>query len=102
MIGDSPAQPCPHCSELVEDLLHALVHPDTEAPAHFECALRVISDEEQLDSGEQVCYIGAGSFGIVRGNVSGRKTRIRKRIPYEAETMPPQWRVEQIRRLPNP
>ena len=96
---NTPAESCPLCSEPVEDLLHALVHTDTEDPAHFECVLRAISDGEQLESGETVCYIGGGVFGIVRPGRGRRTVRIRKRIPYESETVVAQWRIEQVRRL---
>lgn len=96
-----PAPLCPLCLESVDDLLHALVHPDTGAPAHFECVVREISQGERLEPGEQVCYVGGGVFGIVRAGRGRRGARIRKRIPYEPESGPPQWRSEQIRRLPN-
>ncbi len=97
-----PASLCPLCSESVDDLLLALVHPDTESPAHFECVLREIRAGERLEPGEQVCYVGGGVFGIVRAGRGRRGARIRKRIPYEPESGPPQWRSEQMRRLPNP
>ena len=93
---------CPLCSESVDDLLLALVHPDTEAPAHFECVLRAIREDEQLEPGEQICYVGGGVFAIVRAGRGRDSARIRKRIPYESESMPPEWRTEQVRRLPNP
>ena len=97
-----PASRCPLCSESVEDLVHALVHPDTEAPAHFECVLRSIREGEQLEPGEQVCYVGGGVFAVVRAGRGRRSTRIRKRIPYESESAPPPWRSDQVHRLPNP
>ncbi len=82
--------------------MHALVHPDTEAPAHFECVLRSIREGEQLEPGEEVCYVGGGVFAIVRAGRGRRSTRIRKRIPFESESAPPQWRIDQVHRLPNP
>jgi len=97
-----PPPRCPLCSESVEDLVHALVHPDTEAPAHFECVLRSIREGEELESGEQICYVGGGVFAIMRSGRGRRSARIRKRIPYESEAAPPPWRSEQVRRLPNP
>jgi hypothetical protein len=86
----------------VEDLVHALVHPDSEDPAHFECVLSAIREREQLEPGEQICYVGGGVFAIVRAGRGRRSVRIRKRIPYESESSQPQWRSEQVRRLPNP
>lgn len=98
-----PAPICPLCSESVEDLLLAVVHPDTESPAHFDCVLREIRAGERLEPGEQVCYVGGGVFGIVaRAGRRRRGVRIRKRIPYETERGAPQWRSEQIRRLGQP
>ena len=97
-----PAPRCPLCLESVDDLVHALAHPDTEAPAHFECVLNSIRDREQLEPGEQVCYVGGGVFAIVRAGRGRRSVRIRKRIPYESESAPPPWRSDQVRRIPSP
>lgn len=98
-----PAVICPLCSESVDDLLLALVHPDTESPAHFDCVLREIRAGERLEPGEQVCYVGGGVFGIVaRAGRRRRGVRIRKRIPYEPERGSPPWRNEQVRRLGQP
>lgn len=99
-----PPAHCELCSRPVEDLIHALVQPDTDEPAHFECVLRAIGEHEQLEPGEQICYVGGGVFGILR---AGRKRggsqireRIRKRIPYESETAVPDWRRGLMNTLP--
>ena len=74
------------------DLVHALVHPDTEEPAHFECVLSAIREGERLEPGEQICYVGGGVFGVLRAGRGRRSARIRKRIPYESESVVPEWR----------
>lgn len=81
--------------------MHALVHPETEDPAHFECVLSAIREGEQLEPGEQICYVGGGVFAIVQAGRGRRSARIRKRIPYESESTPPQWRIDQVRRIPS-
>ena len=96
-----PPPRCPLCSEPVDDLMLALVHPETEDPAHFECVLNAIRAGEQLEPGEQICYVGGGVFAIVRAGRGRRSARIRKRIPYESESTPPQWRIDQVRRIPS-
>lgn len=93
---NQPPSNCELCSNPIDDLILALVQPDTDEPVHFECVLQAIREHEHLEPGEQICYVGCGVFGILRAGRSSRSSktpeRIRKRIPYESETAVPDWR----------
>ena len=75
----------------MDDLLLALVHPDTEAPAHFECVLRAIREDEQLEHGEQICYVGGGVFAVVR---AGRGHAPASEYPLCVGEHAAEWRTE--------
>ena len=90
-------------------LYTAIAYGDDELPAHFDCVLGLLSDREQLAPGERVCYLGGGSFGVVRfpvraGEPAGRRQGagaslvVRKRIPFENSDPPPAWR-DDLRRV---
>lgn len=98
---NQPESCCPLCLKPVDDLIHALAHPDTEEPAHFECVLCSIRDAEHLEPGEQICYVGGGVFGILCVRHKRHSARIRKRIPYESESVVPDWRRDLVRTLPS-
>lgn len=84
--------PCAICSEPVDDLVHALVEPETDEPAHFECVIQSIQERESLNPHEEICYIGGGEFGIFNTKPMRGSARIRKRIQYESESSVPDWR----------
>ncbi len=85
---------CPHCGQNVRDALTAIAMQEGEAPTHFDCVIKKITDEETLQPKERVCYLGNGSFGIVRfKNPSDKKNFvIRKRIQIEPEKTEIPWR----------
>ena len=79
------APQCPFCGEPVRDLKTAIVTPDTQKPAHFDCVLQDLAKREGLQPGEKITYLGRGTFGVVsyRQGHAGVPFVIRKRIPYE-------------------
>jgi hypothetical protein len=85
---------CPVCEKAVRDLSSAITHRDTGNPAHFDCILKILREENSLSESEKICYLGKGSFGIVqfRSNGSPLRFLIRKRIQYEDLDMIPDWR----------
>ena len=92
---------CPVCSTTVHDLYTAIAYGDGMAPAHFDCVLSLLGEREELGSGERLCYLGGGSFGIVqmrparrKRNGSGGGLFIRKRIDFEERDAAPGWRQE--------
>jgi hypothetical protein len=57
--------------------------------------VRILTEREDLENGEKICYLGNGSFGIVQQRVSGHPLRffIRKRIQYEPKDAQLSWRT---------
>ncbi len=86
---------CPLCKNQIRDLVSAIHHLETGQPAHFDCILKTIEKTEELASHEKVCYLGNGSFGIVRfqRDPSIFPFVIRKRIQYEDPDNMPDWRT---------
>ena len=85
---------CPYCGQNVRDILTAIASEDGEAPTHFDCVIKKISDEESLQPKEKVCYLGNGSFGIVyfKNPSDPKQFIIRRRIQIEAEKKEITWR----------
>jgi hypothetical protein len=89
------APPCPLCERPINELSNAINHTETGKPAHFDCIMKQIEAlEGGLASNEKICYLGKGSFGILRfqkmaGNIP---FIIRKRIQYEILEETPEWR----------
>ena len=77
-------------------MLTAIAVSAEHSPAHFDCVLNKIAEDEELKPKEKVCYLGKGSFGIVRfKNPSDlRHFTIRKRIQYEELEKPISWRED--------
>ena len=94
---------CPYCGQNVRDVLTAvaLEQGEAEAPTHFDCVIKKLSEEESLQPKEKICYLGNGSFGIVRfKNPSDPKNfTIRKRIQVEPEKQEASWRKAVSRRV---
>ncbi|ADN02007.1 hypothetical protein [Spirochaeta thermophila] len=82
-----PVFTCSHCGDAIADVLQAIAHPDTGDPIHFECAVSLIKEREQLREGEEICYLGGGSFGIVLRKSPPSPVRffVRKRIEFEPQ-----------------
>jgi hypothetical protein len=87
---------CPLCKNQIKELSAAINYRETQEPAHFDCILKSIENSEELASHERICYLGNGSFGIVRfqKDPSVFPFIIRKRIQYEDPSSLPQWRTK--------
>ncbi len=97
--GYKPSQKlpdCPICEQPVRDVLTAIAVSSDGVPAHFDCVLKKLSREEELRNKEKICYIGGGSFGIVRFDnpQDTRNFSIRKRIQFEQKDLSVFWRNE--------
>jgi hypothetical protein len=82
---------CPVCQRPVRELASAIAHRETGGPAHFDCILKILREENQPAENEKICYLGNGSFGVVqfRGPM---RFFVRKRVQYEKNDPPPEWR----------
>ena len=94
---------CGICQQDIQDLSTAIALPEPERlPAHFDCIIKRIKENENLGEKEQVVYLGSGSFGVVE-NVSGNQGnqgpnfKIIKKIDFEDKENVPEWRKEMIR-----
>lgn len=87
---------CPICEREVMDLSSAITYRETGTPAHFDCVMRKIGQNEDVSQNEKICYLGKGSFGIIRMQKAGGSVPfiIRKRIQYETMDTVPLWRKE--------
>jgi hypothetical protein len=93
-----PAPPCPLCQKPVYDIFSAIAEGSDDAPAHFECVLKRLTELEAPGQGERLVYLGAGSFAIITGaNGQGGGFVIKKRIQYELKDKKLEWRRNAMR-----
>jgi hypothetical protein len=100
---------CPYCGKPIKDIAAAMTDKATGQPVHFDCAAARIAEEETLESGDAVVYIGGGRFGIVhfpgmiRGSLQGRRNgddydtrdfRIKKILEWENKENRALWRKD--------
>lgn len=85
---------CPVCHKPVRELAMALCYRVTGTPAHFDCILKELKDAHELAPQEKLCYLGAGTFGILqfKSQGGGNKFTIKMKIPYEDKTSPQEWK----------
>ena len=78
----------------MRELASALTHRVARQPAHFDCVMRELRDSNEVAPQEKICYLGAGTFGILEFRPPGGPTRfvIRKRIQYEEKETPQDWK----------
>lgn len=87
---------CTVCGKAIRNLTTAIAGDKENSPVHFDCILKKLTDQEPLGDNEKICYLGGGSFGIVRQKPgSGSKHFfIRKRIQVEAQDTVLEWRKD--------
>jgi hypothetical protein len=61
-----PVPECPYCGKPIRDLSLALTDRRSGEAVHFDCALGRLTENETLERGETISYIGGGRFGVVR------------------------------------
>jgi hypothetical protein len=85
---------CPVCGKSVRNLNIAIEEKSTRAPAHFECILRELGKEIQLQPKERLHYLGSGCFGVLQFE-EGKglaSFSIKRRIQYEDSSNRADWR----------
>ena len=89
-----PMPNCPYCGKPIRDIAAALCEKGTGNAIHFDCIINRIAQEETLEKGDFVSYIGGGRFGIVRFNNPGDTKRftIKKIMEWENKDERPEWR----------
>jgi hypothetical protein len=91
---------CPICNKSVKFLLTAISVGEDHKPAHFDCVLKKVSENEELGPKEKIIYIGNGNFAIVNGK-SGKDLSIKKTINYEQKENTVEWRRKISKNLKN-
>ena len=93
--SDRPTPPCSICGEPIQDITSALARPNDGTPAHFDCALKLVSEELKPVEGEQVIYLGKGSFAVVEKQAyQQRNLKITRRKDWENIEEKSEWRQE--------
>jgi hypothetical protein len=95
-----PVPECPWCGKPIQDISAAITDKHTGQPVHFDCILARIAEEENLERGDEVSYIGGGRFGVVhfshapdtqrKGEI--RKFTIKKIFEWEDKENRAEWR----------
>jgi hypothetical protein len=91
---------CPICNKSVKFLLTAISVGENNNPAHFDCVLKQVSENEELGPKEKIIYIGNGNFAVIN-NKSGKELSIRKTIQFELKENNSEWRKKLSRNLKN-
>jgi hypothetical protein len=89
-----PVPDCPYCGKPIRDLSAALTDRNSGEAIHFDCALARLRDNETLERGDAVTYIGAGRFGVIHfvNPNDPRRFRIKKIFEWEDRENRAEWR----------
>ena len=92
-IAESIQLTCIRCGKDIRNPQMALASPENE-PIHFDCAIQEVAEAENLGAREKICYLGQGSFGIIKysSGSTEKNFEVRKRIPYENKEKEAEWR----------
>ena len=77
---------CTLCNKVITEMGTAIKNTNTDEYIHFDCAVKDIREKEKPYPNERICYLGKGSFGIIKFlsySSSPIKFLIKKRIQYE-------------------
>jgi len=90
-----PSVSCAWCGKPIKEMSMAISEPVSGKPVHFDCAINRIIEEEVLEKGDTVSYIGGGRFGIIHYNNPPdiRDFKIRKVLEWENKENRSEWRV---------
>jgi hypothetical protein len=71
-----PVPDCPYCGKPIKDLAAAIADKDSGQAVHFDCIIGRLAENETLEQGDAIAYIGGGRFGVVhfigpQGNPQG-------------------------------
>ncbi len=78
---------CSICQKGIDSITQAIGSGEEGEVAHFDCILRMLTEQETLTDEQKISYIGNGNFAVVeysRKNFSGGFTIVR-RIPFEEQ-----------------
>ena len=90
-----PVLICIRCGLPITDAHSALSEKNTGEPVHFDCAITELAEQEKLETGDVLSYIGGGRFGIVHfnyGRGDHKNFTIKKILEWEDKEKKAQWR----------
>jgi len=89
-----PVHECPWCGKPITDISTALSDKNTGKPVHFDCVLSRITEMENLENHDSICYIGGGRFGVVHYSnpPDTRNFSIKKILEWENKDNRLEWR----------
>jgi hypothetical protein len=89
-----PIPDCPWCGKPIKDISTAVSDKNTGEAIHFDCVIARLSEGENLESGDAICYIGGGRFGVVHfGTAQNNKDfKIKKIFEWENKDDRSEWR----------
>ena len=80
---------CSICGKTIDSIAQTIGGPAKDEFSHFDCAIRTLSENETIQPGQKICYIGNGDFAVIeynKKNFSGGFSVV-KRISYENQEM---------------
>ena len=90
---EKPELVCALCGDMIREAASSLSMPDTGLPAHFDCVMKKLEEEETLEDGDVISYLGGGNFGIIRKNSQNPAGfEIKKKIDFEDKEKIGSWR----------
>ena len=94
--GPLPSAVCPICAEPIKDIIAAVSDKSTGSPAHFDCVIKRIKEQERLDRGDEIVYLGGGRFGIIQylNHHDYRNFRVKKVLEWEDAENRAEWRKD--------
>jgi hypothetical protein len=89
-----PALDCPLCGKPIKDISTAISDKILDQAVHFDCAIAKIAEQEPLERGDAITYIGGGRFGVVHfSNPQDAKNfTIKKILEWEDKEHRAEWR----------
>ncbi len=89
-----PQLECGYCGNPIKDITLAMSDKSSGKPVHFDCVIARISENENLEKGDVITYIGGGRFAVVHFDNphDHRKFKIKKIFEYEEKDTRAEWR----------
>jgi hypothetical protein len=89
-----PAISCSVCEKNIRDLSSAIKEPESGKPAHFDCIIKKIAENEPVKEHEKIVYLGSGKFAVIESdNNQNKNFKVLREIDYEEkEEDVPEWR----------
>lgn len=87
---------CSCCGKEIDDYWSAVCSKGGDGLLHFDCAMSMVSENEKIEAGEKLSYIGNGRFAVIRfaDPKNPKRFSIRKIINWESEGQHPKWRED--------